>query len=142
MLLEGFDYDLWANERWLLALDRFRDRERAEAVMAHILRALRSWLERCADPETVPAETGELLGDFRNVTLAWKSFLETSDPKAFVSYTNMAGEPFFNELADIARHVVNHGTYHRGQLRGLAMAEGLDDFPETDFIRYCRERTV
>jgi uncharacterized damage-inducible protein DinB len=47
-------------------------------------------------------------------------------------------------VSDIAAHVVNHGTYHRGQLRERAEADGLDDFPETDLILFFRqiERTA
>lgn len=43
-------------------------------------------------------------------------------------------------LSEVAHHVFNHGTYHRGHLRGLADAAGFEDFPETDLIRFYREK--
>ena len=39
----------------------------------------------------------------------------------------------------MAHHVLNHGTYHRGHLRGLAYAEGWDDFHDTDYSAWLRE---
>lgn len=32
------------------------------------------------------------------------------------------------------RHVI-----HRGQLRGLAEAQGLDEFPDTDWFYFCND---
>ncbi len=43
-----------------------------------------------------------------------------------------------NFVSEITEHVINHGTYHRGHLRGLAEAEGIS-FPDTDLIVYLRE---
>lgn len=38
------------------------------------------------------------------------------------------------------RHVVNHGTYHRGQLASKLKRRGVDP-PATDFILWCLERS-
>lgn len=141
-LIEGFEYDLWANLRWIEALPRLQRSQEAAEVMRHIIDAQRRWLERCADPETVPDAREDLAEAATSISEAWREFLRICDPAAFVSYTTMAGDSHFDELGDIARHVINHGSYHRGQLRGLAMAEGLDHFPETDFIRYVRGRAA
>lgn len=139
LLIEGFRYDAWANRAWLPVLLSFRDPERAEAIFRHILLAQRIWLVRTLSEEEAPPMP-ESLGDaIEALHRAWLHLLDTCDPGAFVSYTTMAGEPYFNTVEQIARHVVNHGTYHRGELRGLAKAEGFDGFPETDLIRYLRE---
>ncbi len=37
--------------------------------------------------------------------------------------------------AEVLRHVVNHGTYHRGQIAALLKLHGID-FPETDYISW------
>ncbi len=37
--------------------------------------------------------------------------------------------------AEVLRHVVNHGTYHRGQVAALLKLHGID-FPETDYISW------
>lgn len=41
--------------------------------------------------------------------------------------------------AEVLRHVVNHGTYHRGQVAALLKLHGVD-FPETDYISWKNER--
>lgn len=139
LLADGFRYDLWANLKWLSVLDRFEDRARAEAIFRHILGAQRIWLARSLSEEEVPALPEPLAEGFRLINAAWLEFLRISDPEAFVSYTNFKGESWFSTVEQIARHVINHGTFHRGQLRGLAQAEGWDDFEDTDLIRWMRE---
>lgn len=138
LLIDGFRYDRWANLAWLEALPTFADRDRAESIFRHILSAQRIWLVRTLSEEEAPPPTDDLGEAIDRLHQGWIGLLETCDPGAFVSYTTMAGEPYFNTVEQIARHVVNHGTYHRGQLRGLKQAEGSEDFPETDLIRYFR----
>ena len=41
--------------------------------------------------------------------------------------------------AEVLRHVVNHGTYHRGQAAALLKLHGVD-FPETDYISWKNRR--
>lgn len=43
--------------------------------------------------------------------------------------------------AEVLRHVVNHGTYHRGQVAALLKLHGVD-FPETDYISWKNERNA
>ena len=43
--------------------------------------------------------------------------------------------------AEVLRHVVNHGTYHRGQVAALLKVHGVD-FPETDYISWKSGRNV
>ncbi len=55
-----------------------------------------------------------------------------------LNYTNVKGEPFQSRIADIINHVVNHGTYHRGQLVTMLRHAGFTDVSSTDYITYCR----
>ena len=41
--------------------------------------------------------------------------------------------PFRATVGEVLHHVVNHGTYHRGQVAFLLKLHGID-FPDTDFI--------
>lgn len=142
LLIEGFRYDAWANQAWLPVLPTFQDRDRAEAIFRHILQAQRIWLVRTLSEEEAPPLSDDLGEAISRLSEAWIALVATCDPGAFVSYTTMAGESHFNTVEQIARHVVNHGTYHRGQLRGLKQAEGSDGFPETDLIRFLRQVEV
>lgn len=141
-LIEGFVYDRWANERWLSVLDDMPRPDRAGEIFHHIVWAQNTWLKRCLSDEEVPDLPEDRRAAVAQANEGWIELLKTSDPGAFVAYTNLQGESHFNTVEQIARHVVNHGTYHRGHLRGLCEAGGFDGFPETDFIRFAREEAA
>ncbi|MCC7435879.1 MAG: hypothetical protein IT363_14435 [Methanoregulaceae archaeon] len=134
-----FDYDLWATRRWLSAIAGLRDLARAHEILEHMLMAQRSWLNRLG-VEVPPQEGDVQLGVlFTTLSGLWKYVVEEGDLDGVVEYQNSEGTRFRNTVREIAMHVVNHGTYHRGQLRGLAESEGFEGFPDTDLIFFLRE---
>lgn len=135
-----FDYDLWANRRWLSALSGIQDLRRAHEILEHMLMAQRVWLERLG--VEVPPQQGdvEISVLFSSLNGLWKMVCEDGDLNATVDYENSRGEQFRNSVGEIAAHVINHGTYHRGQLRGLAESDEFDGFPDTDLILFLREQ--
>lgn len=139
-LSEGFDYDLWSNRQWVAALGGFKSLLRAQQLLEHILNSQRVWLERCRVEVFPPAENITLMELFAHYSGAWQMNVGDRPLDEPISYLNLAGESFVNTIEQIARHVINHGTYHRGQLRGLAEQDGFTGFPETDFIVFLRER--
>ena len=139
ILKRGFEYDRWANLRWIAHLGKFRDLEKPFAVLEHILMAQRIWLERCGvelNMEKVNLPMEEL---FVQASRAWIDVISDAELDELITYQNFKGEEYIQPLGDIAMHVINHGSYHRGHLRGLAQAEGDSEFPETDLILYLRE---
>lgn len=60
-----------------------------------------------------------------------------------VTYTTMDGAEHSNTVGDIMMHLMNHGTFHRGQLITLFRQVGFEGkMPKTDFIAYLREVAV
>jgi uncharacterized damage-inducible protein DinB len=139
-LIERFDYDLWANRQWWAAVGKLKDLARAQASLEHILTAQRVWLSRLGVEVSQASENLGIDDVAVFVNRAWKMVVSDSALDQPITYRNLAGFEFTNTVAQIANHVVNHGTYHRGQLRGQAQAEGLESFPETDLIVFYRER--
>lgn len=137
-IVEGLKYDAWATEQWYEALGRFRDTARASEVLAHILGARSVWLKRCKGEEPDYSPAAPSRDRILDENGDWMSYLAEADLDELIHYRNRAGEPHSSSVKEIAQHVINHGTYHRGHLRGLAEAEGLEDFPETDWIAYTR----
>lgn len=141
-LREGFEYDLWANLMWLETLPRFQNATRAEEVMSHIHFAQELWLDRILDSvgdiETYRhfPNTAE---SFAATTDKWMAWLVDADLEQVREFTRLDGSTFTFSLANVARHMINHGTYHRGHLRGLAQAEGWEEFEDTDFARWLRD---
>jgi uncharacterized protein (DUF952 family) len=55
-----------------------------------------------------------------------------------IAYINLRGEPREYPLAHMMQHVVNHGSYHRGQIVSLLRQLGKKP-PSTDLIIYMDE---
>ncbi len=135
----GFEYDLWANIRWLNALSKFPNPERPQEILGHILFAHEIWLNRCFLEKAVLSH--DLTPrSFSDAIALWIAALDTADTFQEIAYTTRLGEPFVNTFGEICQHVINHGSYHRGQLRGLAEMFRIESFPETDYILFLRER--
>lgn len=68
-------------------------------------------------------------------------FIASKDD-AFLSseyaYKNLKGEPFTDSIADTIFHIVNHNTYHRGQVITMMRQAGITNVVSTDLIHYLR----
>ncbi len=141
-LTDFWKYDLWANRLWIDALLKFPDPKAPNEVMTHILWGQWLWLDRCnsffdlgldlpAKPEAPSSTLAEELNQL------WISILDRVPSDKMLEYTNLAGQQISIRFADAAFHIANHGTYHRGHLRGMAEVQMVTDFPETDFSRWA-----
>ena len=72
------------------------------------------------------------------VLIDYVKTLDENKIEEVLNYRNVKGEPFQSRIADIINHVVNHGTYHRGQLITMLRTVGFTDVSSTDYISYCR----
>jgi uncharacterized damage-inducible protein DinB len=157
---ELFDYGSWATARMFSAVQEL-PQERLEAVvassfpsvratLAHIVAAEWIWLHRWLgeSPTSEPAwartpTLSELKVQLAAVDAKRTAFLaqlSNADPDAVVSYRGTDGQIFSHPLGKLMRHVVNHSTYHRGQLATQLRQLGHTP-PNTDFTRYLREGT-
>lgn len=53
-------------------------------------------------------------------------------------YKNLKGDPFESTFTDTLFHVVNHGTYHRGQIITMLREAGVEKVVSTDLIHFIR----
>ena len=139
-MTDSLDYDLYANRLWLPAvLSKAEGPERA--IFHHLLSASRIWLMRSNGISPTEAPSVELSEDgLLRIHDEWARAVATFEYGHEVHYRSLRGDPGSCSFGDIARHVMNHGTYHRGQLGALFGAAGLD-LPETDFISFAFART-
>ncbi|MDE3184483.1 MAG: damage-inducible protein DinB [Bacteroidota bacterium] len=63
--------------------------------------------------------------------------LGKSNLDEMIRYSNSQGEAFVNPARDILFHVINHSTYHRGQIAVAFRQLGLEPLV-TDYIFYKR----
>jgi uncharacterized damage-inducible protein DinB len=143
------DYNRWANRRILesasrLTPDQFtRDLQSSHRsvrdTLAHILAAEWIWLERWKG-----ASPGSLLNpsDFSAIESLQSRWMEIErDYSEFIggltdellstviSYRNTRGEDWAYPLGQMLQHVMNHSTYHRGQITTLLRQLGAEVMP-------------
>jgi uncharacterized damage-inducible protein DinB len=130
----GFEYDRWANETWHEAIQKLPNPGQAAPILDHIVWAQETWLGRLGQ-EFRPLD-GEFHSRFDHVNQAWTRTLSERSLDDVISYVNTRGVAGKRQVGGIALHVIDHGTYHRGQLREIAGEQGYEDFPETGLIGF------
>src|SRR5215210_5370921 len=131
--LQLFKYDDWASEKIISALvqQQIQD-EKILKWLSHIISAQQAWLARVVgEIEPQVWETRNLeqcAADFNENKIRWLNYLESTDDEDFSE----------TQIKDILTHVVNHSTYHRGQITAI-LKNLSDQVPSTDFIFYLRE---
>lgn len=153
-----YDYNEWANARFLADLEALRpDQLTAHvessfpsllATMGHLIAAEWIWLSRwqghnpTAFPEWLIEPTLEdLRARLRKVESERADFLaglSQDDLETNVDYRNLSGTAFSHRLLDLLLHVANHSTYHRGQLTTMLRQVGASP-RSTDYVLFLRE---
>ncbi len=143
--LKLYQYNAWANKRVLHCLQRQQiDNEKVFSLVGHIVAAQFLWLHRIqglppADVKLWGAyKLAELDAMAREADQKWIEFVEkTDDFDRELVYQNYVGDPYTNNVEMIMMHLVNHATYHRGQVALLLRQNGFEPI-NTDFITYDR----
>lgn len=156
---ELYAYNRWANHRLLDAASRLGPEAFTKDLgssfpsvrdtLAHILAAEWIWLERwrgrspTGPPDAWDLSTPDAIrGAWAEVERDRQAFLAGLDdaaPGREIAYRNTGGEPFEQPLGQMLRHVVNHSSYHRGQVVTMLRQLGAEP-PATDLILFYRER--
>jgi len=150
-----YDFNAWANHRTLGACDALTVEQftrdlgssycSVRDTLAHIMGGEWVWLERChgRSPSALPnAEQFPTLATVRTRwaeiepgLLSFVAGLSPADLDRVMEYRNMRGNQFAYPLRFMLQHLVNHGTYHRGQVTTLLRQLGARP-RATDFLRY------
>ena len=141
---ELFRYNQHCNQQLIDIFEREAARvdEKSVALFSHILNAHHIWNNRIRGRKTeYGVWDGHAIPAFdvinrRNHEETW-SILAAADLTAPIAYQTTAGKPFANTVRDTLFHVINHSTYHRGQLASLCRQNGMEP-PITDYIFYKR----
>jgi uncharacterized damage-inducible protein DinB len=159
MLRLLYAYNIWANHRLLescaaLSKDQFtRDLgssfRSVRDTVVHILGAEWLWLERFLgnSPTALPqaAEFPDLASvrerwiELERNLMSFVSLLAAEDLVRVYEFRTTKGVTYPSALWQALQHVVNHGTYHRGQIATMLRQLGLKP-NYTDLIYFYRER--
>ncbi|MEB2775570.1 DinB family protein [Algoriphagus sp. D3-2-R+10] len=108
----------------------------------HILNAQQVWIDRINQYKTQIKPWDDFpIASFseRNERLneEVKKVLESKDVEEIISYQNFAGVRFESKILDVLIHLVNHSTYHRGQIALLMRKLGMEPI-SSDYIHFKR----
>ena len=146
-------YHHWAEDQLLAGVSELSSAEldaqwggsfgTGRGLLQHVLGAERLWVDRwnrkppAGIPNFPPTYTGaDFRDEWQRIKADQQRFLETATGVALaqpLTYTNLRGQVKTYLMADILMHLVNHGTYHRGQISQLLRDRGRPS-PSTDMI--------
>jgi|SRR5215469_17858201 len=156
-----FDYNHWANSRALDAAAQLTDAQfirplgssfsSVRDTLCHIAAGEWVWLERFQGriPSSFPDDSHvQALPDLRAYwkpqaerLLAFVSKLTQADLDRTLEYKTFKFGAYKNPLWQSLQHLVNHGTYHRGQVTTLLRQVGATPIL-TDLMHFYRERAT
>ena len=153
------DYHYWARDRLLAAVepltaDQFtRDLGNSfrsvRDTLSHLHGAEWVWLSRFQGASPASPLPHERFPDLAAVRAAWTeteagvrafvSGLDEAGLERVLEYRMLSGQPGANRTWHIVQHVVNHATYHRGQVTTMLRQLGATPPPSLDLITFYRE---
>jgi uncharacterized damage-inducible protein DinB len=156
-----FEYNAWANRRSLAATQKLTVEQFTKPMgssfpsvrdtLAHIYGAEWIWLERFQGRSPSALPNVNLFADVRMLRETWAvheerllifiAGLNQSDLDRTMEYKTLKFGVYSNPIWQSMLHVVNHGTYHRGQVTTLLRQLGAQPIL-LDLMHFYRERST
>jgi uncharacterized damage-inducible protein DinB len=152
-------YNTWADQKIMdLVLTLPEEKQKTEVpssfnslyrTVLHMWNSSSIWWQRITSPDNIVPPEKNFDGTMQDIVnamllqsqqwLAWINEMTEGSLKEMLHYKSLKGEPFSQPLSDIALHVCNHGTYHRGQLVNMLRQLGVTTaIPQTDYSLWAR----
>ena len=159
-VLTLIDYNYWARDRLLEAVHRLSPEEftrdlgssfrSVRDTVAHLHAAEWIWFSRWIGESPTALPPADRFADVAAVEAAWReletqirSYFEPLDDRALarvMDYKSTAGVPGSSALWQMLQHVVNHASYHRGQVTAMLRQLGAAPPKSMDLIAFYREQ--
>lgn len=156
-----YDYNAWANHRALDAVSALTAEQFTKPLgssfssvrdtLAHIYGAEWIWLERFQGraPSSFPdaaqfadvASLRDRWTEHEGRQLTFVRGLTQDELDRVMEYKTLKFGVYKNPLWQSMQHVVNHGTYHRGQITTMIRQHGAQPLL-TDLMHFYRERAI
>ncbi|MGH9257674.1 MAG: DinB family protein [Vicinamibacterales bacterium] len=156
------DYHYWARDRLFDAVERLSPEQFGKALgnsfpsirdtLVHLYGADRIWCDRWegASPRSMPDAGG--FPDLASIRVAWteqerkvRALLERLGEQGVdrpIEYRTMDGQLQAQPFWQMLQHLVNHGSYHRGQVTTMMRQLGEKPPKSMDLIAFYRERSA
>jgi uncharacterized damage-inducible protein DinB len=154
------DYHYWARDRLLDAVapltpeqftrDLGSSFKSVRDTLAHLYSAEWAWHSRWQGVSPTAMLPMEQFPDLENIRRQWRE--NETKVRAFVEslgeggitrvfeYKTLNGQAGASPFWQMLQHVVNHGSYHRGQVTTMLRQLGASPAKSMDMIAYYRER--
>jgi uncharacterized damage-inducible protein DinB len=156
-----FAYNDWANKRSLQAASALTPEQFTKPLgnsfssvrdtLVHMYGAENVWLQRFKGSSPSGFPDGSQFTDIAALESKWTpqaadllnfvSGLTQEEIDLVVEYKTMKFGVYSNPMWQSLQHVVNHGTYHRGQITTMLRQLGAQPLA-TDLMHFYRERSV
>jgi len=160
-MLALYEYNAWADRRVLQAASALTREQFTKQLgssfssirdtLTHIYGVEWLWLERFQgrSPSSIPDDTefadiGKLKDNWAEFELKLLNFvraLTQEDLDRVMEYKTMKFGVYRNPLWQSMQHLVNHGTYHRGQVTTMLRQLGAEPIL-TDLMHFYREQAA
>lgn len=141
---DTFEYTYRCNQQLIAVLIKNPETyaEKISLLASHTLNAHHVWNHRIFGVAPVLSVWQNLeISDLKNINNEnfehSKEILYEKELKKTINYTNSKGQNFTNTVSEIFFHIINHSTYHRGQLISLLKTKEMEPIV-TDYIFYKR----
>jgi uncharacterized damage-inducible protein DinB len=160
-LLAFARYNHWANSllvNWLLTKDASLMNTELKSsfntinqTLSHIWFGEYIWMQRILGEEFenirqhIKSEDIVFISkELLNNSTRYISFLQTIEEinltNGITYYQATIEKDETTSIGDIIHHILNHSTYHRGQLVTMGRTLGFQDPPKSDYIQFLREK--
>jgi len=160
-MLGLYEYNAWANRRAMEAASALNKEQFNQKLgssfssvrdtLAHVFGVEWLWLERFQgrSPSAIPDDAN--YAEIQKLKESWMAFeprllnfargLKQEDLDRVMEYKTMKFGVYRNPLWQSMLHLVNHGTYHRGQVTTMLRQLGAQPLL-TDLMHFYRERAT
>jgi len=153
------DYHYWARDRLLEAVAKLTAEQYTQRIessfpsirdtLVHLWAAESVWVARWAGDAPTALPDGRELTDLPALQESWLALehrlrgvltrLGEDGVRSPLEFRGYDGKPRREPFAQMLQHVVNHGSYHRGQLTMMLRQLGLPPAKQMDLIAFYRE---
>jgi uncharacterized damage-inducible protein DinB len=154
------EFHYWARDRVLDAVEQLTPEQFTRDMgssfrsirdtLVHLMSADTNWLMRWHGTSPTSMLHPNDYADAPTLRAAWnaqetemRAFVASLDDESVtraIDYKTLDGRPFRSEFWEMLHHVVNHGTYHRGQVQTMLRQLGASPARSVDLITFYRER--
>ena len=154
------DYNYWARDRLLEAVEAVTPEQFTQEMgnsfgsvrdtIAHICDAESIWIRRWEGEQPTGFQNPARIPDLAAARAEWtglerriREVLARSGPEGverILGYKDMRGNPRSDLFWQMLQHVVNHGTYHRGQVTTMLRQLGAAPPKLMDLIVFYQEK--